>query len=157
VETLRQALTRARSARATFEDLQVALDLAWRLRRALRAESQRLSALTPEQGVVLCRIELNGGRATISQISAEVSRTAHSVTGMVDRLEEKGLVARRRAENADRRQVFVELTGKGRRQIVAYRKAAESLLDTLNRMPPDQTHHHLSQVIEGLQALLGDE
>ncbi len=59
------------------------------------------------------------GSQTLSQLSEALSRARCSVTGLVDRLEAKGLVRRRRSRG-DRRVVYVSLTEKGR-------KLAESL------------------------------
>lgn len=57
---------------------------------------------------------LNGKDAqTLSQLSNALSRTRCTVTGLVDRLESKGLVRRKRSRK-DRRLVYVSLTDKGR-------------------------------------------
>jgi len=53
------------------------------------------------------------GSQTLSQLSNSLSRTRCTVTGIMDRLEEKGL-ARRRRSREDRRLVYVSLTNKGR-------------------------------------------
>lgn len=50
---------------------------------------------------------------TLSQLSDGLSRTRCTVTGLVDRLENKGLVRRKRSRK-DRRQIYVSLTEKGR-------------------------------------------
>ncbi len=50
---------------------------------------------------------------TLSQLSDGLSRTRCAVTGLVDRLEGKGLVRRKRSRK-DRRQIYVSLTDKGR-------------------------------------------
>jgi DNA-binding MarR family transcriptional regulator len=50
---------------------------------------------------------------TLSQLSDGLSRTRCTVTGLVDRLEGKGLVRRKRSRK-DRRLVYVSLTDKGR-------------------------------------------
>ncbi len=54
------------------------------------------------------------GSQTLSQLSEGLSRARCSVTGLVDRLEAKGLVRRRRSRG-DRRVVYVSLTEKGRK------------------------------------------
>ena len=53
------------------------------------------------------------GSQTLSQLSKSLSRTRCTVTGIVDRLEGKGL-ARRKRSREDRRMVYVSLTEKGR-------------------------------------------
>lgn len=50
---------------------------------------------------------------TLSQLSDSLSRTRCTITGLVDRLECKGLVKRKRSRK-DRRLIFVSLTEKGR-------------------------------------------
>ncbi len=50
---------------------------------------------------------------TLSQLSDGLSRTRCTITGLVDRLEDKGLVRRKRSRK-DRRLVYVSLTDKGR-------------------------------------------
>jgi DNA-binding MarR family transcriptional regulator len=50
---------------------------------------------------------------TLSQLSDGLSRTRCTVTGLVDRLEGKGLVRRKRSRK-DRRLIYVSLTDKGR-------------------------------------------
>ncbi|MBC7254441.1 MAG: MarR family transcriptional regulator [Actinobacteria bacterium] len=53
------------------------------------------------------------GSQTLGQLSEGLSRARCTVTGLVDRLEAKGLVRRRRCRG-DRRVVYVSLTEKGR-------------------------------------------
>jgi DNA-binding MarR family transcriptional regulator len=53
------------------------------------------------------------GGQTLSQLSRGLSRTRCAITGLVDRLEEKGL-ARRKRSRGDRRLVYVSLTDRGR-------------------------------------------
>ncbi len=75
---------------------------------------------------------------TLSQLSRRLSRTRCAVTGLVDRLEEKGLVRRKRSRR-DRRQIHVTLTEKGRELAAELRekvapemsKLAEKLMGAL--------------------------
>jgi len=53
------------------------------------------------------------GSQTLSQLSEGLSRARCTVTGLVDRLEAKGLVKRKRSRK-DRRLVYVYLTDKGK-------------------------------------------
>ncbi|MDI6831972.1 MAG: MarR family transcriptional regulator [Actinomycetota bacterium] len=53
------------------------------------------------------------GSQTLSQLSEGLSRARCTVTGLVDRLEAKGLVKRKRSRE-DRRQVYVMLTDRGK-------------------------------------------
>lgn len=67
--------------------------------------------LTPPQFYVLATIGYAGGLA-FGEIGAKMMVTVSNLTGIVDRLEEKKLVARKRDET-DRRVVHVLLTEKG--------------------------------------------
>lgn len=67
--------------------------------------------LTPPQFYVLATIGYAGG-LPFGEIGAKMMVTVSNLTGIVDRLEEKKLVSRRRDEN-DRRVVHVVLTEKG--------------------------------------------
>ncbi|NPV58899.1 MAG: MarR family transcriptional regulator [Actinobacteria bacterium] len=53
------------------------------------------------------------GSQTLGQLSEGLSRARCTVTGLVDRLEAKGLVKRKRSRE-DRRLVYVSLTDKGK-------------------------------------------
>lgn len=67
--------------------------------------------LTPPQFYVLATIGYAGG-LPFGEIGAKMMVTVSNLTGIVDRLEEKKLVTRKRDEN-DRRVVHVVLTEKG--------------------------------------------
>ena len=67
--------------------------------------------LTPPQFYVLATIGYAGG-LPFGEIGAKMMVTVSNLTGIVDRLEEKNLVLRKRDEN-DRRVVHVVLTDKG--------------------------------------------
>jgi DNA-binding MarR family transcriptional regulator len=67
--------------------------------------------LTPPQFYVLATIGYAGG-LPFGEIGAKMMVTVSNLTGIVDRLEQKKLVSRKRDEN-DRRVVHVVLTDKG--------------------------------------------
>ena len=67
--------------------------------------------LTPPQFYVLATLGYTGGLA-FSDIGKKMMVTVSNLTGIVDRLEEKGLVVRERDAN-DRRVVHVRLTERG--------------------------------------------
>jgi len=68
-------------------------------------------ALTPPQFYVLATIGY-AGRLPFGEIGAKMMVTVSNLTGIVDRLEEKKLVMRKRDDN-DRRVVHVVLTDRG--------------------------------------------
>jgi DNA-binding MarR family transcriptional regulator len=72
----------------------------------------RIAGLTTPQLMLLRAIQRLGAVA-ISRLSREVSLSQATVTTVIDRLEERGYVLRRRSED-DRRVVHAELTPGGR-------------------------------------------
>lgn len=90
-----------------------------RIARALALASRELAkrhSLTVPQ--LLClRLLKDAVALSAGSIAAALSLSPQTVTGLLDRLEERGLVRRARSE-ADRRQVLVSLTSRGE-EIVA--------------------------------------
>ena len=78
--------------------------------KRLQDDLERLD-LTPPQFYVLATIGYAGG-LPFSEIGEKMMVTVSNLTGIVDRLEEKGLVTRER-DARDRRVVRVRLTDKG--------------------------------------------
>lgn len=78
--------------------------------KRLQDELEKLD-LTPPQFYVLATIGY-AGRLPFSEIGEKMMVTVSNLTGIVDRLEEKGVVARNRDAH-DRRIVRVRLTEKG--------------------------------------------
>lgn len=85
------------------------------------------AGLTPRQHQALLTIKGYPGRprATVGELAERLQVRHHSAVGLVDRLTELGLVARR-AGTRDRRVTYVELTRRGeaklRRLTVAHRR-----------------------------------
>src|SRR3546814_1448701 len=77
-------------------------------------ERQLASAtgLTPSQLVVLQEVSRHG-ETTAGAMASAVQFSQATVTNLVDRLEQRGFVARSRRER-DRRQVWVSITAEGR-------------------------------------------
>ena len=67
---------------------------------------------------------------TLGELSRRMMVTNGNVTGLAERLEEEGIVSRRRAAN-DRRSHLVRLTEKGRRQFRKMAKAHEQWIADL--------------------------
>ncbi len=94
-----------------------------RITRAIDLYSRKLAAscdLTGPQLACMRQLARNGETAT-TQLAEEVSLSPATVTGILDRLEQGGLVERQRHQD-DKRRVMVALTGAGR--------------DALHRAPP---------------------
>ncbi|MCA9547098.1 MAG: MarR family transcriptional regulator [Myxococcales bacterium] len=87
-----------------------------RITRAIDLHSRRLAQacnLTSPQLVCL-RYLATEGECTAGALARGVSLSQATITGILDRLEARGLVRRQRSA-ADRRQVLIELTPPGRR------------------------------------------
>jgi DNA-binding MarR family transcriptional regulator len=102
--------------------------------KRLQDDLERL-ALTPPQFYVLATIGYAGGLA-FGEIGEKMMVTVSNLTGIVDRLEEKGLVARER-DAQDRRVVRVALTEKGtkvyRSTIPLFEKSIAEFFSPLNK------------------------
>jgi DNA-binding MarR family transcriptional regulator len=91
------------------------------LRRIIRATQLNSKALARERGMtpsqlVALQFIHNKGEVTASQIAEAMHLTQPTVTTLLDRLEERQLIARSRRDD-DRRRVRVALTERGRQQL----------------------------------------
>ena len=97
-------------------DYQALAEFRYQIRCFLRFSEQaaRAMGVEPQQHQVLLAIQglSPERRATIGVIAERMQLAHHSAVELVDRLEDRGLVQRRRDET-DRRQVIVELTAEG--------------------------------------------
>src|SRR5919205_4596907 len=100
----------------TKQDYQALAEVRHQIRRYLRFSEQvvREANLNPQQYQFLLMVKglPEGREATIGEIAERLQLQPHSVGGLADRLEERGLVVRRR-DQSDRRRVFIELTTLG--------------------------------------------
>jgi len=91
--------------------------------------------LTPPQFYVLATIGYAGG-LPFGEIGAKMMVTVSNLTGIVDRLEAKTLVSRKRDEN-DRRVVYVMLTEKGaklyKNTIPLFEKSVGQIFSSLDK------------------------
>src|SRR5947199_9847076 len=97
-------------------DYETLADLRYHIRRFLRVreEAARVAGVEPQQYVLLLQVKGFEGRrpATIGALTERLQIRHHATVQLVDRLAQRGLVRRRRAE-LDRRGVVVELTARG--------------------------------------------
>jgi DNA-binding MarR family transcriptional regulator len=92
------------------------------------------SDLTVAQYMSMDALNQKGSECSMSELAERIQQSSATMTGIVDRLVEKGWVTRRRSEE-DRRAVFVNLTGEG--QNVLTRVAGEKrqyVLDNIRKM-----------------------
>jgi MarR family transcriptional regulator, organic hydroperoxide resistance regulator len=122
-----------------------------------RATHATLRLLTAELGGLdLTASEINtlanladGGARTVSALGAAVGSKPATLTGILDRLERRGLISRG-ARPGDRRAVLVELTGTGRRTAARVRRAVADLERRLLAGVPEEAVAGASTVLRAL-------
>ncbi len=126
-------------------DYETLADLRYHVRRFLRVreEAARAAGVEPQQYVVLLQVKGFEHRqpATIGALTERLQIRHHATVQLVDRLAQRGMVRRRRAET-DRRGVVVELTSRGEavlRKLALYslaelRTGGPALASTLTRV-----------------------
>ena len=117
-----------------------------RLLLGRRESAARAAGIEPQQYVLLLQIKglQARGVVTVGMLAERLQIRHHSAVELVDRLVERGLVARRR-DDGDRRQVVVTLKAAGEavlRRLALYslaelRTEAPALLATLRRLVRD--------------------
>jgi DNA-binding MarR family transcriptional regulator len=121
-------------------DYSVLAGLRLEIRRFLRASEEmvRAAGLEPQQHHLLLAMRgmPPGVEPTITEFAARLQIRHHSLVELVDRMERRQLVRRRRSER-DRRKVLVDLTPEGERLLdslaAAHRKELESAAPELLR------------------------
>ena len=91
------------------------------MNRALRSVEEKLYPQLEKHGLSLTEfavleVLLNKGALPIGDVGERVLRSSGSMTYVIDKLEQRGYLRRRRCEE-DRRVLYVELTPKGERRI----------------------------------------
>jgi len=107
--------------------------------------------LTVPQFHTLLYLSYCDGECKMSDLARSTHQSAASLTGVVDRLLEKQLVARGRPDG-DRRQVMVSATERGRvlLQEIKHARRAE-MHSALTDIPPEEAH----ELLRLLDAMLG--
>jgi DNA-binding MarR family transcriptional regulator len=124
-----------------------------RIVRAIDLQSRRMveaCGLTGPQLVVLREVAPLGS-ASISTLARSVSLSQPTVSGILERLEKRGLVRRERSEQ-DRRAVFVSLTPEGDRIL---HEAPSLLQDRFQRELERLEEWERTQMLSILQRLAG--
>ena len=99
--------------------------------------------LTVAQYLSMDALQRKGSECSMSELAERIQQSSATMTGIVDRLVEKGWVTRRRSEE-DRRAVFVSLTTEG--IDILSRVAAERrqiVQDTIRKMAPDEINQFI--------------
>jgi DNA-binding MarR family transcriptional regulator len=124
----------------TFQPAKAVGQLMCRVRAAYIAALDEALAREPE----IADLEISAAQYTIlnvleqrgvdsaAQLCKDISYDGGAMTRMVDRLEAKGLVSRRRSED-DRRLIYLELTEEGRQAVPKLRACSAHVLNYLLR------------------------
>lgn len=130
-------------------DYQRLAEVRYQIRRFLRfsEEAARTAGIEPQQHQLLLAVKgMPDGRAvTIGDVAERLQIQHHSAVELVDRLGDRGLIRRVRAES-DRRQVLLYLTESG-----------DAILRDLSRHHLDELQTAGPALMEALQALVGDD
>ncbi|MGE5262072.1 MAG: MarR family winged helix-turn-helix transcriptional regulator [Acidobacteriota bacterium] len=117
------------------------------LHRLMWMEQKRFSqlllehTLTLPQFLVLISIKRRGAGCPIGALAHATFQSHPTMTGIVDRLQEKRLVVRERDNSKDRRQVVVNLTENGRRLLQRATSARrERMIRALSRFTAGDRH-----------------
>lgn len=131
------------------------------LRRVFRATDldakslARQTGLTTSQLLVLELLSM-AGEHTVGGIAYKVGLTQGTVTSMIDKLQQGGLVVRRRG-SADRRQVKVSLTSEGRELVARAPTALQTrFLEEFSALQ-DWERHAIVAALQRVADLMGAE
>ncbi len=98
----------------------------------------------------------NHSPATLSQISRQLSLSASTVNGIIDRLTAKSLVTRKRPSE-DRRKVLLTLTAKGRQVVTNAPKLLHRSLAEKIRQLPDIQQAAIALSLEEIVGLMDSD
>ncbi len=93
--------------------------------------------LTVAQYLSMLALSNKGSECSMSELADRIQQSSATMTGIIDRLVEKGWVIRRRSDE-DRRAVYVALTSNGHnllRRVTSERR--QNINDTLLKMTPE--------------------
>lgn len=130
------------------------LDLSHRLQTVLDTRCLELYGLSLQQLLALSHIEANG-EMTVSHLAEQLSRSNHTVTSLLDRLEQRRLVERRRDLQGDRRRVWVRATPLGKEKAAAFRRSPRDLEHVVLGLLDEAAKEGVRQAIATLHRLLG--
>jgi DNA-binding MarR family transcriptional regulator len=99
---------------------------------------------------LLCVLEKGGGILTTGEIGRAMVKASQTITGLVDRLEEPGLVERV-FDRRDRRKTWVRLTEKGERKLADAFPVGNRLAEELSSVLNDEELKDLQAKIEKLR------
>ncbi|MGH8876982.1 MAG: MarR family winged helix-turn-helix transcriptional regulator [Stackebrandtia sp.] len=113
------------------------------------ADASREHGITPQQAQLLCL--LIAGPVGMTELSRTLRLEKSSLTGLVDRVERRGLVRRVRGD-CDRRSYLVALTEQGTALADAAHAAVVARLETCAARLPQGDRDQLATIITGMFA-----
>ncbi|WP_439102789.1 MarR family winged helix-turn-helix transcriptional regulator [Congregibacter sp.] len=131
------------------------------LRRILRAtsiHSRKLGksvGITAPQLMVLRAVNANDG-LTATEVANAVSLSQATITAIVSKLEERGLLYRERS-NVDKRRVHVSLTGAGREVLLEAPKPLQESFSRRFEALPSWEQHQLVSSLERIALMMDAE
>jgi len=141
-----------------FESISKIVDLSRSFNRSIRHKFHHLmqdSDLTFPQLSVISMLEKHGEQK-VSELSLKMGLSDSTVSGILDRLEQKDIIKRERTKD-DRRVVKISLTGKNREFCNDFRQKKEEYFTQLLKNLSEQ---EIKDIIKGLEILnhaLADE
>lgn len=112
-------------------------------------------ALSLPQIHLLCVLKKGGGTLTTGEIGRAMVKASQTITGLVDRLEEPGLVERV-FDRRDRRKTWVRLNEKGERKLGEAFPVVNRLAEELSSVLTDQELRDLQTKVEKLRSAAMD-
>ena len=131
-------------------------NVSWLAKRHLAHEISAFSLTAPQYSVLNC-LKQQSNPQTMSQLAHECAAVMPTMTGIIDRLESRGLVSRKRDPN-DRRSLFINITPTGKAlvdEVTRHRcEQANKFLKTISKdesqIMVDVLQKYLDFMIEGL-------
>lgn len=124
-------------------------------RLARRLRQQSLGGLTPSQRSILATLD-RSGPITLSRVAEIEAVSRPAASGIVSRLEERGLIERR-ANPADRRSTLLALSEKGETVLEEGRRERTAVLAVRVQRLSEQDRRTLANAIEVLDRLVDEE
>jgi DNA-binding MarR family transcriptional regulator len=121
----------------------------WRAMFKARERELSVHEITPEQTEVLLAVQALGNKATPAAISRSTLREPHTISGLINRMEAKGLLTKNK--DLERRNLIrVELTEKGKQ---AFKESInrKAIFDVIGELKPEE-RVELCNYLERLQA-----
>ena len=138
-------------SKTKFESISKIIDLTRNFNKSLKHKFHHYvqdSGFTLPQLSVISILEKHGEQK-VSELSFKMGLSNSTVSGILDRLEQKDIIKRERTKN-DRRVVKISLTGKSREFCNDFRKKKEEYLTQLLKKLSEQ---EIRDIIKGLEIL----